>query len=670
MGLRQSAWAQSPLAQAMLRAAVSVFFTVNEWLEEKALLRYVSVSFLVAVAMMPGCAIARAASVLQPPAVTTVLPDNTPGLVLVKATPAAWAEVDRFNPLPAALRPPLTVPFLPAAIDFTQDIQPWLGDEVALALVPTAGSIAGSVLQTLDASGVLLAPIKDRDRFNSFLTKLKATRGEPQIEREYKGVIMLQWSAPTEEKPSTPAAPASTTQRQVPRSLPRQTLSFLPQSTVLQNKAVKPKPELIVPPPIAPPESEPSDPTPLEPPAPKGLAIALLPGAIAVAAQVHTLEDLIDARSERPPLAQNPLFQRTWQQPQTERSLLVSYGEVAAIAKFALTIAKATPEATLSLFGLPSLFDESRLTALTKLYNTVDSRMWLEPDGIHSQANFYYTTPQPDLATRVVPDANQLLSRLPAATYLSANSRNFKQQWQRAIAAQTDVTSQLAIASFRNAVRIGTGLDLEKDIFSLMDGEYALFFFPATGGLLNYFHPKLNLGVGLMLQTSDRAAAEAVLKKLDQAAKKDSKGEMTIASRRLKGQPIISWEGKEKGKVLSILARTWVDNNTLVITTGAEPLAALTPKPYLPLHRNYTFQTAIASFPTPNEGYLYVNMGATLAFFYNLILPSVPSAEKPFVQEFQRLAGTIRSVSTTNSTTADAQRVDSLWVLAPAKQPK
>ena len=630
-------------------------------------MRCVSVSFSVAMTVLSSCAIVRAVPQPSPPAVTTVLPDNTPGLVLVNAKPAAWAEVERFNALPDYLRVPFKVPFLPDAMSFPQDIQPWLGDEVAIALVPTAGSIAGSVLQTLDASAILLAPITDRDRFDAFLRKLKATRGQPEIEREYKGVKLLQWSPPAEEKPSKPVEPDST-QRNIPQPLLALTAHRLPD--LVQSKVVKPKPALSKTPPIATPDAA-AEPAPdlTDALKPRGLAIALLPGNVAVATQADTLEDLIDARAEREPLAQSPLFQRTLQHPQAGRSLMTSYGEVSAIAKFLWAIAKKAPPSTFG-FGLPP-FNEKQLAALTKLYSSADSHVWLQPEGIHSQVNFYYTTPQPDLATRTRPDANQILTRLPAATYLSASSRNFKQQWQDSLAsAQDDLASQIAIASLRNSFRTATGLDPEKDVIPWMDGEYAFFFFPTTGGLFNSIYPKFNLGVGLMVQTSDRPAAEAALKKLDQFVKKEAKGEVTIVPQRLKGQPIVSWEAKERGKPISFLSHGWVDAKTLVITTGAKPMADLAPKPYLPLHLNHTFQTATASFPMPNEGYFYVNMGATLSFFYNLLLPSLPTTDTQFVREFQRLAGSVRSVSTSNSTTAEAQRVDSLWVLAPVKRSK
>ncbi|MBD2076060.1 DUF3352 domain-containing protein [Phormidium sp. FACHB-592] len=651
-------------------------------LEEKVVLRHVSVSFLTVIALLPSYAVVHAAPVpqLSLPAVTTVLPANTPGLVLVNAKPTAWAALDRFNPLPESLRIPFSAPFLPGAIDFTQDIQPWLGDQVAVALVPTAGSIAGTVFQTLDASAVLVAPIKDRDRFDRFLSKLKATRGNPDIEREYKGVTLLQWSASAEETSPATEEPDATTQRSIPwRGFVQPTRALLGQPVkqlVAQLETIPPASEPEEPsssdestdPDETPKPDKPSDFDASELLKPKGMAIALLPGNVAVAVQAQTLEDLIDARAEKEPLTQNPLFRRTLQHPHAERSLLTSYGNVAAISKFILAIVKASPASTFGL-GLPTLY-ESQLSALTKLYSTADSHVWLQPEGIHSQVNIYYTTPRPDLATRATSDANQIMTRLPAATFLSASSRNFKEQWQTSLKeSQNDPNTQLALTGFRESLR-AVGLDPEKDVFPWMDGEYAFFLFPARGGLFNSINSKLDLGVGLMIQTSDRAAAELALKKLDQFVKKEAKGEVVIVPKRLKGQSIVSWEAKDRGKTLSFLSHGWVDANTLVITTGVTPMAALNPEPYLPLHLNHTFQTATASFPIPNDGYFYVNMGATLSFLYNLILPPVSTSDSLFVQEFQRIAGTVRSVSTSNSATADAQRLDSLWVLAPVKQPQ
>ncbi len=129
-----------------------------------------------------------------------------------------------------------------------------------------------------------------------------------------------------------------------------------------------------------------------------------------------------------------------------------------------------------------SPFNESQAGKLTSVYNTVDTHLWVAPEGIHSQSNFYYTTPHPELATPLSATTDQLLSQLPAATYLSANSRDIKRQWQALTkAGLKDPSSQWLVDSIRKGVRTATGLDMDKDVISWMDGEYALALFPTTG---------------------------------------------------------------------------------------------------------------------------------------------------------------------------------------------
>jgi hypothetical protein len=94
-------------------------------------------------------------------------------------------------------------------------------------------------------------------------------------------------------------------------------------------------------------------------------------------------------------------------------------------------------------------------------------------------------------------------------------------------------------------------------------------------------------------------------------------------------------------------------------------MKVLAPQPRQPLNRNSTFQTATASFPQPNEGYFYVNMGATLSMIYGVLLPDLPTDTKPFVQAVQQIVGNLRSVSSTNLNTAEKQQMDSLFVLNP-----
>ena len=593
--------------------------------------------------------------------ITMVLPANTPGLVYLNAKPEAWMQLKQFYLFSTVSIPSLPLLFLPEGIDFTTDIQPWLGEEIAIALLP-----ARSEIDSVASNTILMAPVRDRERLTTFIDKLRQKRGQPQIERDYQGVTILQWATPRVEPSPTPSAPEEPdlTPEDAPQSgLPLSHLPVSDRRTTAQRvnfKALNPNRNT----------QRLSGPLPL-PPMPGetfgrgSLAIALLPGHLAVASQVETLENLIDARSKGPSLAENPLFQRTLNHPQVERSLLVGYGNAAAIAPFIATL----PELPTGPIPIPlSAILRSQIEAFSKTYNTVDVHLWVQPEGLRSQTNAYYVTPRPDAATIATPDASQILNHLPAATYLSANSRNLKQQWQQFTeAGSEDFSRQLLIRGLRQIIQNVTSLDLEKDLVPWMDGEYAFFLFPTRQGLLNYIHPDLNLGMGLMVQTSDRAAAEAALKKVDQWIKSVSKNEVAVVSRQIKGQPMISWEGKERGKVMSVLAHGWINQDMLIITTGVGPIAELSSPPLQPLQQSYPFAIATQTLPTPNEGYFYVNTGAFLSFLYYLVLPQVPDAYFPIVQQVQTIVGSVRSIVSTNSATTESQRVDGLLMLAPAK---
>lgn len=616
----------------------------------------------------------------SPPAIAEVLPFSTPGVVLINTDPKLWAELNRFNPYSIDLTSPIGFLFATANLGI-QDVQSWLGDRVAIALMPATSQKE----QSFNSSIVLLAPIKDKSRFDVFFEKIKTLVGQPQIERDYKGVTILRWTAKTSPKePSEDLTPPEEPEQTPDESTPpkpkpspsaplQQTQSH---SLLTARSASNPSAEKAVKPSKIEPAIEPEEPatpqTPL-PPSPeawlrRGVAIAILPNSIAIAAQDRALERLINARvAEKTTLAENSLFERTLRHPEFGRSLVVGYGNIGSFSKYLTAFLE-------KISGLPATvllptLEESQIALLTKMYNTFDTHLWLQPEGLHGQTNLYFTTPQPAMATPATPDANQILTRLPGTTFLSANSRNFKRQWQQLTqSAFTSPSTQPILNKVRTEFRQETGLDLEKDIIGWMDGEYAAFYYPTTGGLFNAIAPNFNLGIGFMLQTSDRPAAENSLKKLSQYIQRISRGEAKAVQHLVKGQPVISWEGKDRGKTVSLLAYGWVNDDTVLITTGIGAMNNLFPQPYLPLNLNPNFQTAIASFPNPNEGYVYVNMGASLSFIYSLVLPYVPPEYSPFVEEFQRVIGTVRSISSSNSTTAEAQRFDSLWVLGEARK--
>ncbi len=306
------------------------------------MLRCVPLLLLTAIAI-PEVAVAQITDVSkQPPLqVATALPANTPGVLLINTSLTAWKELARFNPFPAGFLSPFGMFLSPTGTSFrNQDVQYWWGDRAAIALLP-----ATSGENTFSDRTVLLVPIKDSARFNVFLDRFKAAQGQPEIERDYKGVTILQWSQ------SRPAKPGAETFLQEPR-LPKAETVLPTQTKAINPKSSEHSPEFVYPLPSIPSPPRPKTRGDIKP---RNLAIALLPGNVAVSTQPQALEKLIDARSAGLSLAQNPLFQRTLNHPQFERSLLVGYGDMAGFTRHLKNFTHRSPDLTFWHSCLPSM---------------------------------------------------------------------------------------------------------------------------------------------------------------------------------------------------------------------------------------------------------------------------------------------------------------------------
>lgn len=626
------------------------------------MLRRLSISFLAAVVVMPGAAIAQTplpSNSGTPATVTAVLPPDSPGMLLLNTRSDTWRELDRFNPLPDLALKPLLTPFFPAGLGL-DDVEAWLGTQVAIALLPIT-----SPEDSLVSNAVLLAPTTKAEALQAFVDKMKAFKA-PNEQREYQGVTILQWSAPP--PPATDKKqPDEPEQSRLPAEQMGM-LQFLPPEVQALAKPAAAKPEN---PTTMPPSEIPGDKeTQLVGLRWTGLAIAQLPGYLVAAADPKAIEKLIDAQAARSSLNQSPLFQRTRQHAQFERSLLVGYGEYAGLLKLINNTVKLPSDPTKPDSPRIPPLTEKQVEFFAKTYSTFDILTWVRSDGIYTQSNAYYTTPQPDKATPARPDTNQILEHVPATTYFSTNGRNFKQQWQEFVElSEGDEESEKTLKLIRDGIRSATGLDLDRDVLAWLDGQYALCFFPTRKGFFNEIDSRLNLGIALMLQTSDRPAAESALKKLDQYVKSAAKPWLTVANRPVKGRSAVSWETKDRGRSLSLLSHSWVNDDTVLITTGIGVTADLTPKPASSLPLNYTFRTATQPFPLPNDGYFYMNMGSTLSFIAGLVRAYFPEIGSTiYFEEGVRVVSTVRSISSSQTTTADRLQADALWVMGTVKK--
>ncbi|MBU7585828.1 MAG: DUF3352 domain-containing protein [Nostoc sp. TH1S01] len=604
---------------------------------------------------------AEASTTLNVPAIANILPADTPLVGLVNTKVEAWAALNRFYLFERAFS--AVSQYLPPSfkLDYVREIESLLGEQVAVAFLP---KVEGTTA-TIDNNFVMLAPIKDESRIQPFLDLLK--NGDPKRVKisEYKGVTIVEIKPPEQPKakplPELPELPKAPSPPESPESVPELKLPELPPAPQIppqekplpklkQVKSEK-KSNLVAIPPIL------GNPDWLN--KPRGIAIATLPGYVVTGITAKPIEQIIDASQGEKTLAQNTQFQETIKHPQYAKSLFSIYENLATFVPLINDITK-DPSLPFPIVGADAINLEQ-----VKSFGSVNGFLTIEPEGLRLQATAYRQTPKSEKDVFQTEKPEAIVSRLPAATYSAATGSNLNQKWlllAEAFSAKPQLKEYLI--QLRNFVFNSTKLDLEKDILSWMDGDYAFFLFPSKGGLLGSI-PNLNLGIGIALETNNRAAAETTLKKLDEFITSFSTGEVVVNTHNIKGKTVTSWDiGGESSQ--SLLAYNWVDENTVVIATGYGAIQDLVPQPYIPLPSTYNFKTATNSLPRPNYGYFYLNGGSTLSWIYGFF-PSF-FEDKNF-RPWKPIIGSIYSFSATSSTTPDKEQFDFLMVLAPSRKP-
>ncbi len=601
-------------------------------------------------------------SVRNPPPVETIVPEKAPAVLLVKTTEEAWKDLHRFELFPRHVSVQNVVAGV-LGFEYDKDLRPWIGDRVAIALMPTAG---GSVTDVTPQPIVIL-PSKNDRRLWQFLDKAERQYQATSTERWYKRATIVEWQPLAQSHSQAGNAQTAQPRMAAPTLNPLVSYGASPQapltSTTWQYSLLSSASPRVASSSVAPAPAVESLP-PIKP----GTAFAVFDDYVVMAGSSALLETYIDALPEEGSLMENPQFQRTMQQEPYNRSLIVGHGN---LGQLMLMVNAANQRLVASLpsesqqLAIPQLLPET-LAYFQTTTDSVDAYLWTNRDGIQARYTVYGETPIAGLpAVPKTKSANQLLDRLPSASYLSINSANLTALW-RLVLAGMEMQPSLAknLGEMRRVGFSEMGLD-DHDMFSWMDGEFALCLFPTRRGFLGS-----PIGVAFMVQTSDRAAADIALKKLDEYAR--GQQIYSIKPYRFQGKPATSWNAIYAAEE-SLLAHSWVDESTLLVTNGTGPMAELLPQPNINLTSAGHFQTAIAPFPENNAGYSYLNVKAASNLLFNTILPQTVPPEAlatPEMLMMRKTLASIRSISATASHHADRSQVDLFLALTPALPPR
>ena len=232
---------------------------------------------------------------------------------------------------------------------------------------------------------------------------------------------------------------------------------------------------------------------------------------------------------------------------------------------------------------------------------------------------------------------NKVISQIPAQAFMLTTGFNIKNSWEQFVkSADNTPEVKKGIDEVRAQLKSSPlAIDLDKDIFGWMDGEFA--FTAVSGKPEGILAQSQGLAPLLMLQTTNRAAAESLFKKLDDFA---SKNGATVAKKDVGGVSVTEWSAAGAGAIVS---HGWSQQDTLFIT--ASPIVSLfVPKPATAIDADATFKSVVSTLPTSNVGYFYIDADRAWSIFQTFIPPAekakTPPEAKALIESIRGLAGT------------------------------
>ncbi|MBE9214629.1 DUF3352 domain-containing protein [Plectonema cf. radiosum LEGE 06105] len=209
----------------------------------------------------------------------------------------------------------------------------------------------------------------------------------------------------------------------------------------------------------------------------------------------------------------------------------------------------------------------------------------------------------------------RVLSQFPQNTIALISGGGINKWWTAFVEQAKDAPELNVMLQQARGQLQSVDLDLDKDIFGWMDGEFGIAAIPLEEGLLK----QVGFGGAFLFHTGDRKTAEATLSKLDNLAKAQS---IQLSQKDINGKKITEWQIPGQG---ALLAHGWLDEKTALLTLGGPIAEILSDKSFQPLNSGETFQGITATLPKENGGYLYIDMEKALPVV-NRFSPPTPEA--------------------------------------------
>ena len=247
----------------------------------------------------------------------------------------------------------------------------------------------------------------------------------------------------------------------------------------------------------------------------------------------------------------------------------------------------------------------------------------------------------------------KIVGQFPGETLALTSGQGISKSWETFVEQSKDYPElNQGIRQARTQLK-ALQIDLDKDIFGWMNGEFGLGAIQSNQGLL----ANVGFGGALVLDTSDRKTAEATFTKLDNLAKQQS---LNVAQRTIGGKNVTEWQIPQQG---ALVAHGWLNDNTAFVAIGGPVAETLANRKGAALDQSDTFKTVTGSLQKPNGGYFYLDMDKT-----KTIIQRVSAQSQPLPADATAILDSIRGVGVTvNSPSKSVTQMEMLLSLKSGK---
>jgi Protein of unknown function (DUF3352) len=289
--------------------------------------------------------------------------------------------------------------------------------------------------------------------------------------------------------------------------------------------------------------------------------------------------------------------------------------------------------------------DGTKINKLVKAQSFV-AGMGIDDQGLRAKA----LTQMNDNSFKLPATSGKVLANFPADSLLVLNGSGIKNIWDETVKqSASDPQVMGAIENLRKEFRAQTKLDLDKDVFGWLGGEYAIGIFPQNEGLLGSFS---GLGIAAVVEGNEPNSNE---KSLDSMVKGLGAGKVAIKPRQSSDGKTINDIASPFG-VGNLLSYGSIDDKTVFLSTKKTATTE-------PLSKDADFLKVISSIPASDRGLTYINFRQLANVLQGEALKQY-TANVP--SEYFSLLKTIEGMAIGSKLDGDTYRSEGVVMLTPS----